>query len=386
MRALMLAIAIVMLGAPAAHADDKRATAERYFRTGERLFGAGEFVAAARAFEDAYARMPLPAIAFSAAQSYRLAWVRKKDPAHLQRAVELYRLYLEQVPKGERVVDASAALGELEAVLRLSAGTAAAPPPPRVTGVTITSSIAGVQVAIDGEAPAPLPIVRDLSPGPHTAAATADGYAAATVEFQAVDGAVVPVEIDLDALPARVSVRAEAGSQIAVDGQAAGTAPLPTALALPAGRHFVAVTRRGRVGFGQEVEVGRGQEVALVARQPVTGQRRAATWTLIGAGVLAVGAGTAATFAWIADGDAADLEARRASQGLSLAERDRYLTLRAERDDRRALALGLGGAAVAVGVTGALLFLFDRDVAERAPALAPAVSADGAGVTWAGRF
>lgn len=383
MRAVVVAVVLAVTAASIAPARaDDRATAERYFRTGERLFDAGEFVAAARAFEDAFKNMPLPAIAFSAAQAYRLAWVRKKDPAHLQRAVELYQLYLEKVPKGERVVDASAALGELEAVLRQTSARAALPVV-KVTGVTITSSIAGVTVKLDGSEPSPLPIVRDLAPGTHALTAEAPGHAPRTIEFQVVDGVVVPVEVDLDPLPARITVRAEAGSAIAVDGRAVGTTPL-AAVEVPAGRHFVAVTRRGRRGFGQDVEVARGQAIELVARQPATGQRRAARWVLLGAGALAVGAGLAGTGALLADSDASELADRRATVGLTLVERDRYETLRAERDDRRALAIGLGGAAVGVGLAGALLYWFDRDSPERA--IVPAVSAEGAGVAAVGRF
>jgi len=385
MRALILAlIALGLLRAPAT-ADDQRDTAERYFRTGERLFGAGEFVAAAGSFEDAFAIMPLPAIAFSAAQAYRLAWIGKQNPAHLQRAAELYRRYLEDAPKGPRVVDASAALGELEAVLRGQGGAGAGPAAVRATGVAITSSIAAVEVALDGGEAAPLPIVRDLAAGKHALVASAPGYAGTSMEFQVVDGVVVPVEVDLAPLPALVTIVAEAGSEIAVDGRTVGRAPLPP-LPLAAGRHHVAVSRRGRVGFGQDLDVARGQVVALRARQSSTRQRRAARWTLLGAGVLAVGTGVATTAALLADRDASDLAAQQASVGLTLDERARYEALRGQRDDRRAVGLGLGGAAVAVGVTGALLFWLDRDVAERAPTIAPTVTGDGGGVTWSGRF
>jgi hypothetical protein len=110
---------------------------------------------------------------------------------------------------------------------------------------------------------------------------------------------------------------------------------------------------------------------------------------LIGAGAVAAGAAVAGTFAFLADGDAADLAARRDTVGLTLAERDRYEALRGDRDDRRTLAIGLGAAAVGLGVTGALLYWFDRDSPERAPALpaiAPTVGADGAGLTVTGRF
>ena len=55
-------------------------------------------------------------------------------------------------------------------------------------------------------------------------------------------------------------------------------------------------------------------------------------------------------------------------------------------DDRRALAYGLAGGALAVGFTGALLYWFDRDEPRGLPALAPTVSGDGAGVVLGGAF
>jgi hypothetical protein len=389
MRAIVATMILAVLAASTAPAGaDDRKTAEKHFRTGERLFTAGDFVHAAGSFEQAYATLPLPAIAFSAAQAYRLAWAKAKDkdPALLQRAVALYRIYVEQDPSGDRVVEASAALGDLEPLLGKVTGTgAAAPAIPKLTGVTITSALPGVKVAIDGAAPVELPLVKELAVGAHTVVATAPGYAERTLPVATVDGALVPVEIELDALPARVTLALEAGSTVAIDGRAT-TGDVRRGVAVPAGRHLVTVTRRGRRAFAQEFEVGRGEAVAITARQPVTSQRRIATWVLYGAGALTVGAGVAGTFAYLSDADAAALADRRATRGLSVDEVASYEALRAERDDRRALAYGLAGGALAVGFTGALLYWFDRDEPRGLPALAPTVSGDGAGVVLGGAF
>ncbi|MBL8627292.1 MAG: hypothetical protein JNK64_38735 [Myxococcales bacterium] len=388
MRAIVATLILALLAATAAPvAADDRKTAEKHFRTGERLFSAGDFVHAAGSFEQAFATLPLPAIAFSAAQAYRLAWAKAKDkdPALLQRAVALYRIYVEQDPSGDRVVEASAALGDLEPLLGKVTGTGAAPVIPKLTGVTITSALPGVKVAIDGAAPVGLPLVKELPVGAHTVVASAPGYAERTLPVATVDGALVPVEIELDALPARVTLALEAGSAVAIDGRAAD-GDVRRGVAVPAGRHLVTVTRRGRRAFAQEFEVGRGEAIAITARQPVTSQRRIATWVLYGAGALAVGAGVAGTFAYLSDADAAALADRRADRGLSIDEVARYEALRTERDDRRALAYGLAGGALAVGFTGALLYWFDRDEPRGLPAIAPTVSGDGAGVAVGGAF
>ena len=139
-----LVLAMLAMLAPVASADDQRIEAEKYFRTGERLLNAGEYAAAASSFEDAYEILPLPEIAFSAAQSYRLAYVKDQQPARLKRAVELYRLYLEKVKSGGRVNDATNALLELEPQLqRMEAGGKTIGPMPstRTTGLMITSEV-----------------------------------------------------------------------------------------------------------------------------------------------------------------------------------------------------------------------------------------------------
>lgn len=390
MRALIFAMVAAALAASTAVADD-RTSAERHFRTGERLFTAGDFIHAAASFEQAYASLPLPAIAFSGAQAYRLAWAKAKDkdPAHLRRAVELYRIYVEQEPKGERVVEASSALGDLEPlVARLGAG-GGAPLLPRVTGVTVTSAIAGVKVEIDGGPALALPLVKELPVGEHQVVATAPGYAPRTLPVSTVDGALVPVEIELAPLPSTLAIRAEGGSQVEIDGRPVrlGRGGL---VEVPAGRHLVEISRRGRRPFAIEVDVGRGEQRALAARQPVTGQRRIATWVLYGAGALALGAGVATTLTLVADADASDLADLRASRGLTLDEAARYEELRGDRDDRRALAVGLGVGAAAVAATGVLLYVFDHERstsgAALGPSLAPTVNADGAAVSWTGRF
>ena len=61
-----------------ASADEK--TAERYFRAGEKAYAAQNFAAAAQNFEEAYKELPLPEIAFSAAQAYRRQYRVEQRP------------------------------------------------------------------------------------------------------------------------------------------------------------------------------------------------------------------------------------------------------------------------------------------------------------------
>ena len=81
MRTIVATMILAVLAATTtpAGADDRK-TAEKHFRTGERLFSAGDFVHAAGSFEAAYATLPLPAIAFSAAQPETRAAIEQTLP------------------------------------------------------------------------------------------------------------------------------------------------------------------------------------------------------------------------------------------------------------------------------------------------------------------
>ena len=96
-----------------AHAEDK-AAAERYFRAGAKAYAAQNFAAAATDFDEAYKALPLPEIAFSAAQAYRRLYRVEPKPEYVRRAVELYRAYLDKVKTGGRVGDAADNLAEME--------------------------------------------------------------------------------------------------------------------------------------------------------------------------------------------------------------------------------------------------------------------------------
>ena len=130
-RSALVIACLGVLAAPAI-AQDKapnkaavRKEAKKFFRAGQQAFDAGQYVMASDAFEQAYNRLPLPAIAFSTAQAHRLQYFIDKDASRLKRAIELYRIYLTMVASGERRDDAGSNLAELEPILlRLEAGAA----------------------------------------------------------------------------------------------------------------------------------------------------------------------------------------------------------------------------------------------------------------------
>jgi tetratricopeptide (TPR) repeat protein len=346
---------------------DKRALAEKFFRAGEQAYKAGQYVAAAQAFEEAYKLLPLPAIAFSTAQAHRLQYFIDKESGRLERAIELYRVYIEQVPAGGRRDDATSNLAELEPIrLRLTEqgkmNTASAPEKP-ATQLMITSQVSGARATIDGQG-GEVPLIREVEPGAHRVEVSARGYFPETQTATAVEGKFIVVEMALRPRPALLSIATESGAMVSVDGRPMGVTPLPGPLQLDAGKHFISVSKRGRKPWSKEITLARGDQMALQAPLYTTRQRQVSYWVLGTAGATATAAGVATFLALSADRDVADLEDRRTTQGLTLDEFARYRDLREVRDDRRSLALALWGTGGAIAVTGALLYWLDTPRAE----------------------
>jgi hypothetical protein len=396
MRVLVI---LMMLAAPAV-AD--RAGAEKYFRAGAKAYAAQSYAAAAANFDEAYRALPLPEIAFSAAQAYRKLYRTERQPQLVRRAVELYRLYLKEVRSGGRVSDAADNLAEMERELerleaRGAATKVAAPVERTRIGVTVTlgdrepesgalreiidataDTLPGIAITLDGKPLQPFALV-DVAPGDHAIAVRGDGYLPVKRTQRAVTGATALVEIALVPKPAKLVVETEAGARVLIDGRPSATATVE----LPAGNHLVAVERRGREPFAREIAVTRGQ--TLVVRAPLahTAKRRAVPWLFGGASVLAGGAILTGVLAIVADGRASDLDDAIAAGNAAPAVADVLDREVARRDDFRTAALVLGGGALAAGAIGAILYVFDRPVSDR---FEVAPTAGGGALTVRGRF
>jgi hypothetical protein len=360
-RAVALALTLVARVAAA----DAKAEAEALFRAGEQAFDAAQYGNAAEAFEQAYAKLPLPAIAFSTAQAHRLQYFIDHQPQHLQRAVELYHVYIDGQKTGGRIADATTNLAQIEplyAQLRAAGALANAGPAMKAaTAVMVTADVAGARATIDDEA-GTTPFTRDVDAGDHRIVVEADGYQRYERTVPALANRLLPIEAHLVAKPARVTIDAPAGARVAIDGRLVGEAPLPT-LDVDAGKHLFAVSARGHVPFTREVELARGAPLRLDAQLPPTSQRRLARWVLIGSGAVAVAAGLTGIAALSAD-SAAAAELRTLRTGdAPPGDVTRYADLRDERDARVTATGVLGGAAVAIALTGLALYVFDEPVA-----------------------
>lgn len=399
MRTTIVVTILAILAATPAFAEDdqKKAEAEKYFRAGESLYKNGQYLGAAQAFEEAFELLPLPAIAFSTAQAYRLLYVSDPQPAYVKRAVELYHQYIDMVKQGQRVPDATASVAELQPTLdRLEkeGKSLAMPVVEKKTQLDFTSQIDGARGEVNGTK-GPLPLIVEVKPGDYTAHVEADGYFPADVKATAVDGQFIVTEVDLQAKPAIVDVKAEKGSRVEVDGRPAGTTPLVRPLEVPAGAHFVSITHRGRVAWSENIDAHRGETVKLDVDLRKTGQRAAVPFVWMGAGVLALAAGGAGAYALVEQGKASDLNDQRLSGQITAGDLDDYLRYRSNRDTGVTTMWAFAGASVVTATVGTLMYLFDRPMAEAPPltlptagdtTVSPFATQGGAGVSLGGSW
>ena len=400
------ALVLAMLIAIPAHADDaaNKEAAERYFRAGSKAYSAQNFSAAAAEFDEAWKAMPLPEIAFSAAQAYRRLYRVDAKPEYVRRAVELYRIYLAQVKTGGRVGDAADSLGELERELerlniKIAVGTPPAPMVERTRlGVSVTIAgqasdtalhevgdttgevAKGLHATLDGKPIEPFALL-DVDAREHVLAVTADGYLPVEKKAVAVTGQSQLIELELRAKPASVVIHTEEGAHVSIDGR---VVPGLT-LEVPAGKHLITITHRGREPFGKELVIQRGESLTFAAPLRETGRRKAVPYVMTGAGVLAVGAITTSIVALVRDSHASDLRDSLAKGNQPVKIADDYDHTVTSRDHFVTATWILGGAALAAGATGALLYLFDEPNAESLR-VTPMVAPIGGGAVLSGHF
>src|SRR4051812_6955024 len=102
---------LAMLPTPAfAEGSSDLERAKDSFKAGAAAYAAGDYLAAIQALDAAYQLTPLPAIAFSLAQAERRQYFVDHARAHLDRAISLFRQYIDVAPGGSRRADALDAL------------------------------------------------------------------------------------------------------------------------------------------------------------------------------------------------------------------------------------------------------------------------------------
>jgi hypothetical protein len=229
--------------------DAARAEAREHFDRGLRLFNQQDNEGALAEFQRAYELVPHPMVL------YNLGLVLAAAGRPLQ-AVEAFDKLLAN-PAG---LDA----GRLARAKDERARQAAL-----IGQVTVTSSVEGATVEVDGFEVGKTPLAAPLSiaQGSHVVALAAPGYAPMQKQIKVVGLAHDTVAFELlpsDTQPAHLSVKSSLlDGDVFVDEHAVGKTPLAASLALPAGNHVVEVRRPGYVTVKQSVSLGPGSSGEL---------------------------------------------------------------------------------------------------------------------------
>jgi hypothetical protein len=269
--------------------------AKASFKAGATAYAAGEYLAAIQALDAAYALTPIPAIAFSLAQAERRQYFVGHEREHLDRAIMLFRRYVEQVPSAGRRADALDALSQLEplaATLPSSAKTTATDSDAvRRTRLMVTSEAPGASISIDGGPPAPSPLIREVPPGKHRVEVTAEGFYPDERELTAMAGDLIPEVVALRERPATLTIVAPGSAEIYIDGAFASHGGQQVALELPSGAHRLAIAQSGHKVVLRTLDLERGKMLTFRVDLEPTLQRKAANVLFItGVGALAAGA------------------------------------------------------------------------------------------------
>jgi hypothetical protein len=398
---LWLWLTVALLLAPPARADEPTLEqAKASFQAGAAAYAAGDYLAAIQALEAAYRATPLPAIAFSLAQAERRQYFVSQETPYLARAIELYRTYLAQVPRGGRRADAADALAQLEPIARaLPAAADGTPAIPRAPGaektrLLVSGRARGARVSLDGGTPVDSPLIAEVTPGPHRVHVEAEGFFSEERQVVALEGVLVPADVELRERPAVVVLRGATGGDVYVDDHFVGRAKKELSLQLSSGAHRFVVAKSGREVERVSVSLARGERRVINVSFRNTSQRTTSL-ILFGSGAAVAGLGVSLGIdALDAEAEAAKILRKRDSQGITPAELDSYRDFARQRNQYRTgsiVTLILGGAALATGLT---LFLLDeplvaeaeRPTGDRAPTLGLEAASEGVGLQGRLRF
>jgi PEGA domain len=363
--------------------ETDREAGQAAFRVAVQAFRANQFSVAAQSFEQAYERDPRPEIAFSIAQANRLQYYIDRLPWRVQRAVQLYQVYLQKLPSGPRATDAIDRLGELEPILTELRRRGELVPyvAPSRTQLVIGAEVEHASVTIDGIA-AQLWQPAEVAAGSHEITVEAAGFEPARRRVVITEGRFLPIDVALTPKPGRLAIKAEPGATLYVDGRRQNA----LRASLPAGEHFVSVTRRGREPWNRSLTIGRDQGLVLdVALQP-TAQRKVARWVLGTAAGVGLASGGAWLWSYAARREARELDRARRDLTATPADLQRYNEAIADSRWRAQLATGLGVSTLAIAAVGLGMWWFDQPPPGTSPSLQVQPVPGGASASVSGVF
>lgn len=366
-RLLLLLSCLSLFAARAeAQAESVRGRAEASFKAGAAAYAAGEYLAAIQALDAAYELTPLPAIAFSLAQAERRHYFVAHELAHLERAVALFRSYVDQVQSGGRRADALDALSQLEPLLAVQGGSSASARAvqgaAQPTRLMITCEAPGARISLDGAAPGPSPLIREVEPGKHSAQVEADGFFPAQRELTALSGELILGEMPLTERPSTLLVKAPVDADVYVDGTFAGQGSVRVQLS--SGTHRLAVAAKGSRVVYRQLSLTRGDTDTLHIALERTPQRKASIGLFVAGGAVMASAIVFGALAVHAEDQAQAFLDQMQQDNVSREQLSDYHQHVDQRDLYRTLGIaGVGGAAV-LFVSALLLRELDRPDAQ----------------------
>jgi len=352
MRRLAAAAFVMALASPAL-ADEATDQAKMLFSAGAAAYEKRDYTQAIQAFEAAQKLAPRPAIVFSLAQAHRRQYYAEGKAEQLKAAVDGFREYIKEVPRGGRHEDAMQALQELGA-------NADRGHEQDVASVSINSSgTRGAHIVVDGGMASEPPLIGPLATGSHRVVISADGYVTETRDITAVAGKMVALDVPLREKPAHVALDAPGGAKVDMDGRPMGETPLSAPIETTPGTHLLSITKNGHDAFVREIELARGEDRRIDAPLPASRQRKIALAMIGTAAVAGVTSAAFLSVTLVEQSQANQLANIQATRALTKEEGAQYTDLRQTRNDWLVATAATFAGAVTLGAVGLLLYAFD---------------------------
>lgn len=164
--------------------------------------------------------------------------------------------------------------------------------------IRVLSNVDGARVFLDGTDLGPVPMdIKDVKAGEHVVEVKAPGYLPREERLTVSAGSAAVLKLDLQPIASKEVAKLKIVSPVPeaavfVDGERVGTAPQDKEV--PAGEHFVVVTKTGYKKFEQKIRVEAGQSLTVTAELAAVGSLRVLS-TPAGAEVLMDGEPIGAT-------------------------------------------------------------------------------------------
>lgn len=348
----------------ASPADEARAL----FNVGAQAYVRGDFVAAIQAFEQAYKVEPRPGLLFSIARAHHRQYTIDHKAGHVAVAILRLREYLGQNGEIDRRGEAVTALGELEAIAAdLERRGELIPSAPSTRDVLaprlmVSCPAEGATISLDGQPAQKAPLIAEIKPGKHQLLISAGGYVSEKREIEVAPEGVTALDVPLQEEKAQLTIRAQSGAEVSIDGNPLGALPFAGARAIEPGRHRLSIVKAGRETYLRDLRFQRGQTISIDAPMPMT-TRRQVSYVLISSGLVGLGAGAVlGVLAFGHERRALEIKNQLDCCSVSVAkanEYDDYVNTRNQL--RTAMGLSWGGGTV-VGIAGLILYAFETPI------------------------